>query len=60
MSIILGLAIILVRKRYRKFDGEILVIKTENGDKTYSLELYSDPDDIELKDYILFRVRKTV
>lgn len=53
----LVLGIILYRKSIR-FDGSIVVIEKDEGGKLYSLNLDGDPEDIDKKDEVLFKVSK--
>ena len=41
-----------------KYDGDIDVIPKEDGKKTFSLNLNSDPKDLDTKDQILFKINK--
>jgi hypothetical protein len=43
--------------RYSGYGGTIIVTETEDT-KTFSLEVNSDPDDLEDKDEIIFKVSK--
>ena len=42
------------------YDGELVVMTTEEGKKMYSLELSSDPEDLTKKDTISFKVHPGV
>ena len=39
-----------------KYNGAINVIQTENGFKTYSLELNSDPETLDTKSEVTFKI----
>lgn len=47
---------IISRKRNGHHDGKIIVTKTSDGKKIFTLELDGDPDEIEGKDSISFKV----
>lgn len=53
----LVLGILLYRRRIR-FDGTIDVIEKDEGGKLYSLNLDGDPEEIDKKDEVLFKVSK--
>jgi hypothetical protein len=39
------------------YDGKVVITTNEDGVKLYSLELHSDPDAIDVKDSINFKVK---
>jgi hypothetical protein len=56
----LGLFLGLAQKSYdnstAKYDGNIIVLDTQDGGKTFSLELDKNPDDLAQMDSIKFKV----
>ena len=41
------------------YDGEMVIVADRGGVRTFSLEVAGDPDDLALKDVIVFKVQKT-
>lgn len=44
------------RDKIKHYDGQMVVGKSDGGGKLFSLELNSDPEDLEEKDTISFKV----
>jgi hypothetical protein len=42
----------------RQYDGNIVVIEKDAGGKIYSLELDGDPELLDTKDEVIFRIKK--
>ena len=49
---------ILIKIKGIKIDGEVVIEEKEGGGKLYSLELHVNPDEIDNRDTVTFRVRK--
>jgi hypothetical protein len=54
-ALVLTIDIVLMR-RNRKIDGEIVITVNADGRKLISLEIDKNPDDFIVGDYILFKV----
>lgn len=51
------LMFMLERKRSKvEYDGKIVILVAPNGNKIFSLELDGDPEDLEFKDTVSFKV----
>lgn len=44
------------RDKLKQYDGQMVVGKSDGGGKLFSLELNGDPEDLEEKDAISFKV----
>lgn len=52
-----GTLFILSRQRRKnKYDGQMIVVEKEDGGKIFSLELNGDPEDLQDKTSISFKV----
>jgi hypothetical protein len=47
------------KNRRTVYDGEMVIVADRGGVRTFSLEVAGDPDDLALKDVIVFKVQKT-
>lgn len=60
ISLLGGICISISTKRYLEsesfYDGKIVVSFPEDGPKRFSLELDGDPDDLDKKDFVAFKV----
>jgi len=56
--VILVIYLVYILAKNRKVDGEVIIQEKEGGGKLYSLELQVDPDEIDGRDTVTFRVRK--
>lgn len=54
--ILLFVDIMLRTNRHKKYDGQLVVIKKEDGGTLYSLELHDYPGHIETKDTAVFEI----
>lgn len=54
--VILAVIFRLFLKAQREYDGEMVVTSTIEGGKMFSLELYGDPNDLEFKKRVVFKV----
>ena len=45
-----------IQSRHRRIDGHIVVTQNGDGKKIFSLELNKNPDDLELEEFIVFKV----
>jgi hypothetical protein len=54
----LGVVLGMSTKKYRRHItvGEIEIMRKRGGGKTYSLNLHSDPEDIDARQEVLFKV----
>ena len=58
LGVVLKLSSVAYAKSEKRFDGSIHVQETPEK-KLFSLELKSDPNEIDHKDQLLFKVEKT-
>lgn len=58
VNVFLGLFVGLGSKTYNKAEGDILVLKNDDGGTTYSLVVDGDPADLQFKDRATFRIQK--
>lgn len=56
LGVLLGLAMKSYDASEAKFDGNIVVMNTQDGGKTFSLELDKNPDELAEMDKIVFKV----
>ena len=56
--VILVIYLVYILAKNRKVDGEVVIQEKEGGGKLYSLELQVDPDEIDDRRTVTFRVRK--
>lgn len=58
-GVLLGLSSWSYHAVEAKTDGQIVIMTDESGKKIYSLELDGDPNDIDQKDKVAFKVKPT-
>lgn len=59
LAIVIGfLVYLLFQNRQVEIDGNIVILEKDGGGTLYSLELMVDPDEIENKKLLTFKVRK--
>ena len=56
LGVVLGISARSYRAASDRFDGDITVAVGENGVKTYSLALYDDPENLDLRDTVTFKI----
>ena len=60
LCLFFGTALVQSDKNRRVvYDGEMVIVADRGGVRTFSLEVAGDPDDLALKDVIVFKVQKT-
>jgi hypothetical protein len=64
LTTFLGVVLGISSKNYdasgAAFDGDMVVVKSENGVKTFNLNLDDDPANLENKNSVRFKVKPTV
>ncbi len=59
LVVVIGfLVYLLFQNRKVEIDGHIVILEKDGGGTLYSLELMVDPDEIENKKLLTFKVRK--
>jgi hypothetical protein len=56
IGLALGYGLYITLKLRNDIDGKIVIITDDEGKKMFSLELDMDPDEIEKRQYIRFKV----
>lgn len=59
LGVCLGISTSTYEKSDAAYDGSLVVTEPETGPKNYLLELHSDPQDLEQKDSVRFKVEST-
>lgn len=63
LTLVISICLIISTKRYKNneiaYDGQIVVVIQEDGPKSFMLELNGDPEDLEQKDFVTFKIAPT-
>jgi hypothetical protein len=57
LGALVGISSASYNRSNAKYDGSLNVITSEEGNKVFSLELDGDPEELEHKDAIMFRIK---
>ena len=58
LGIVLGISSNQYNNTEARYDGDMVVTEKDEGGKLYSLDLLSDPEDLDKKDELIFKIRR--